>query len=201
VTAAILLAGGRASRVGGAAKPHFDIDGSTLLERAVLAVDGCTPVIVVGDVVDGITGVLWMREDPPFGGPAAAVVWALDAWRDEPGDGDEPEWTYLLSCDLPDAIDAVRRLENHRATAPLSTDGLCLADHSNHPQWLIGVYRTSALRRARARIAMGGRDSSMRALLADLSITVISAPDSETADVDTWDDLAQARRRHERQQS
>jgi CTP:molybdopterin cytidylyltransferase MocA len=48
---------------------------------------------------------------------------------------------------------------------------------------------------------MGGRDSSMRALLADLSITVISAPDSETADVDTWDDLAQARRRHERQQS
>ncbi|OYX58790.1 MAG: hypothetical protein B7Y93_00940 [Micrococcales bacterium 32-70-13] len=197
MTAAILLAGGRASRVGGAAKTLFDIDGSTLLERAVRAVDGCSPVIVVGDVVDGITGVLWMREDPPFGGPAAAVVWALDAWRDEPGD--EPGWTYLLSCDLPDAVDAVRRLENHRAIAPLSTDGLCLADHSNHPQWLIGVYRTSALRRARARIAMVGRDSSMRALLADLEITAISAPDNETADVDTWEDLAQARRRHERQ--
>jgi CTP:molybdopterin cytidylyltransferase MocA len=46
---------------------------------------------------------------------------------------------------------------------------------------------------------MGGRDSSMRALLADLEITAICAPDNETADVDTWEDLAQARRRHERQ--
>lgn len=201
MTAAILLAGGRASRVGGAAKPLFDIDGSTLLERAIRAVDGCSPVIVVGDTIDGLDGVLWTREDPPFGGPAAAVVCALDAWHEEPGPIDDPPWTYLLACDLPDAVNAVQRLESHRAHARLSTDGLVLSDGDDHPQWLIGVYRTSALRRAGARIRDAGRDSSMRALLADLSITMISAPGSETADVDTWDDLAQARRRHERQQS
>lgn len=197
-TAAILLSGGRASRVDGADKPLFEVNGSTLLERAVHAVDGCWPVIVVGEPVAGVTGVVWTREEPHYGGPAAAMVWALDALRNEPGPSVDPEWTYLLGCDLPGAVDAVRRLERHRTEAPATTDGLCLADRDDHPQWLIGVYRTAALRRAQASVPTGGRDCSMRALFADLDITQISAPETETADVDTWQDLAQARQRHER---
>jgi molybdopterin-guanine dinucleotide biosynthesis protein A len=184
MTAAILLAGGRASRVGGAAKPLFEIAGSTLLERAVQAVSGCSPVIVVGDAVAGIDDVVFTREEPPFGGPGAAVVWALDRLHDE------PEFTYLLGCDLPGAGDAVRRLEARLAALPADVDGLCLADGAGRPQWLIAAYRTAALRRTSARPG-----ASMQALLAPLHITTIPAPESETMDVDTWHDLANARRR------
>jgi CTP:molybdopterin cytidylyltransferase MocA len=37
----------------------------------------------------------------------------------------------------------------------------------------------------------------MRALLDDAAIAVIAAPDPETQDVDTWEDLSQARARLE----
>lgn len=198
MTAAILLAGGRASRVGGAAKTLFEVDGSTLIERAVRAVGHCSPVIVVGEAVDGITGVRWMLENPPFGGPAAAVICALDALGAEPAPGEDAEWTYLLACDLPDAVDAAQRLERHRATASAETDGVCLADGELRPQWLIGVYRTRALRRAASGLPNQGRDAAMRVLLAGLTIVPVRAPEAETSDVDTWDDLAHARRRHER---
>ena len=100
MTGAILLAGGRASRVGGADKTLFALAGTTLLQRAVDAVAGADPITVVGDPVPGVAGVAWAREDPPFGGPAAAAVAALATWSED------PEWTYLLACDLPEAVAA-----------------------------------------------------------------------------------------------
>ncbi len=190
MTAAILLAGGRASRVDGAAKPLFEVAGTTLLQRAVDAVAGCVPITVVGARVDGIEGVTWAREDPPFGGPAAAVAAAL-----HPVPADDPEWTYVLACDLPGAVAAIGRLADALPLLPRETEGLCLADEQSRPQWLIGAYRTSALRRGAARLAGGGHGASMRMLLDDVAVAVIDAPEAETADVDTWDDLAQAHRR------
>lgn len=200
MTAAILLSGGRASRLGGAPKPLLEVGGSTLLERAVNAVSGCSPIIVVGDRVDSVSGVVWMREEPRFAGPAAALIWALENWPDTGWPLENPEWTYLLGCDLPAAVDAVRRLERHRPVAPDSTDGLCLADRDGRAQWLIGVYRTAALQRARERFGQERHGSSMMTLLDGLAITPVSAPEAETADIDTWEDLAKARRRLERQQ-
>ena len=48
---AILLAGGRASRVGGAAKPLFEVGGRTLLHAGVDAVRSAEPPIVHGECV------------------------------------------------------------------------------------------------------------------------------------------------------
>ncbi|MCX6502786.1 MAG: NTP transferase domain-containing protein [Microbacterium sp.] len=194
---AILLAGGRGARVDGAAKPLFEVGGRTLLQRAVDAVReaGADPIVVVGPVLDDALPVRWVREDPPFGGPAAAVIAALHASALHTSAGTpDPEWTLLLACDLarPDA--AVRRLLDDLPLFPTDTDGVCLADAGSRPQWLTGAYRTAALRRAAASLPGAGRDAPMRALLDDLAIAVVRVPDGVVADVDTWEDLERARR-------
>lgn len=202
--AAILLAGGRATRVDGAAKPLFDVGGRTLLRRAVeaAAAVGAAPITIVGPQPDPAAHpqvavaaaaipaeVTWVREDPPFGGPAAGVVAALDSWDAA------PPWTLVLACDLPGAEAAVARLIRDMALLPGDTEGLCLADAASRPQWLTGVYRTDALRRGAATLPNGGQSASITQLLDDLAIAVVEAPAAETDDVDTWEDLTRARRR------
>jgi len=186
---AILLAGGRATRMGGAAKPLLDVGGRTLLQRAIDATRGCAPVTIVGDPVAGVDGAQWVREDPPFGGPAAAIVAALDTWDDD------PEWTFVLACDLPGVVAAAARLRRDLPLLPADTDGVCLGDAGSRPQWLTGLYRTAPLRRATASLPDRGDGASVRALLDDLAITVLAAPAAETDDVDTWEDLKRARTR------
>ncbi|MFF2632836.1 molybdenum cofactor guanylyltransferase [Microbacterium sp. NPDC058021] len=202
--AAILLAGGRATRVDGAAKPLFDVGGRTLLRHAVeaAAAAGAWPVTIVGpephaDLHPEVavaaasipTAVTWTREQPPFGGPVAGIVAALESWDAA------PEWTLVLATDLPGAQAAVARLVRDLVLLPTDTDGLCLADARSRPQWLIGVYRTAALRRGAAALPDRGHGASVHELLDDLAIATVVAPEGETADVDTWEDLTRARRR------
>lgn len=191
MTGAILLTGGRASRVGGANKTLFDVAGTTLLQRAVSAVGHASPITVVGTPVASITGVEWTREDPPFGGPAAGIVAALQTWPHD------PEWAFVLGCDLPEIAAATTRLAQARELLPPVHDGVCLASADGHPQWLIGLYRTAALRRGAAALPNAGRDASMRALLKDAGVSRVEAPAAETSDVDTWEDLFEARARLE----
>ncbi|HET8929006.1 MAG TPA: NTP transferase domain-containing protein [Microbacterium sp.] len=187
---AILLAGGRATRVGGAAKPLFEVGGRTLLQIAIEAVRdaGADPITVAGPTLDPAVRADWVREDPPFGGPVAGTVTALQSWTAD------PEWTFVLACDLPRAGVAVARLVEALDLQPADVDGVCLADASSRPQWLTGVYRTAALREAASRLPDGGRDLPVRTLLADLAIAVVAAPDA-AFDVDTWEDLKRAKER------
>jgi molybdopterin-guanine dinucleotide biosynthesis protein A len=189
---AILLAGGRATRVGGAQKTLFEVGGETLLARAVRAVRdaGADPVVVAAPVLDDALDVAWVREEPAYGGPAAAIVAALDRsqlWRPE------PEWVLVLACDLPRVDAAVALLRDAVALVPADTDGVCLGDASSRPQWLTGVYRTRALRAASRALPDRGRDAAVRALIDDLAVAVLAAPDDVTSDVDTWEDLERAR--------
>ncbi len=192
---AILLAGGRAMRMQGATKPLLDIGGRTLLATAVAAARdaGAMPVTVVGPVLDATLPVAWVREDPPFAGPAAAIVSALQSWPLDTA----PEWTLLLACDLPAAGAAVRRLTTDLPLLPTESDGMCLADSASRPQWLVGIYRTRALRAAASVLPDAGRDASVRALIDDLALTVIAVDDGLIDDVDTWEDLSRARSIHE----
>lgn len=186
--AAILLAGGRGSRMGGVHKPLLDVGGMTLLDAAICAVREaeCDPVVGVGDPAIALSAlasaIIWVREDPPFGGPAAAIVAALPLV-------DAP-LTFVLACDLPRVGDAVRLL---RGTS-MAGDGLCLGA-SGQRQWLTGLYRSDALRAAARALPDAGRDASVRSLLGGLAITSVAASDELAADIDTWDDLNEARRR------
>ena len=190
---AILLAGGRATRVDGATKPLFEVGGRTLLGAAVTAATdaGARPITVAAPLLDPELDVTWVREDPPFGGPAAAIVAALETWPE----ATDPEWTLVLACDLPSADAAVRRLVSDIVLLPSDTDGMCLGDASSRPQWLTGVYRTRALRAAASGLQGRGRDAPVRTLMDDLAITVVAAGDDLTRDVDTWQDLEEARAR------
>lgn len=179
---AILLAGGRGSRVGGAVKPLFEVGGATLLSAAVTAVRraGARRVIVVAPVLDEALDVTWVREDPPFGGPVAAIVAAL---RDVDADD-----LYVLACDTVAPADVMSRLA---APLPPGVDGVCLDD--GRRQWLMGRYRSAAVREAASILPAAGRDASMRALLGGLEIASIRVDADLTRDVDTWDDLREAR--------
>lgn len=185
-TGAILLAGGRGSRMGGITKPLLELGGRSLLRRAVDAVEGCAPVTVAAEVLDpALDGVDWVREDPPLSGPASAIVAVLAAWRAR---RDDPEWAFVLASDLvhPDA--AVAAL----LTASAGRDGVCLLD-GERPQWLAGLYRVAALQEATAAVPDAGRDAPARALLGGLTITFAPAAAAALADVDTWQDLDEAR--------
>lgn len=190
VLGAILLAGGRATRLDGAVKPLLDVGGRSLLTRAVDAAHavGARPVVVAAPVLDESLEVEWVREDPPFGGPVAGIVAALT----HPGLA-QTDWTLVLACDLARPDLAVARLLSDLALLPGDTEGLCLADASSRPQWLTGVYRTRLLGEAARSIRDEGRDAPVRQLLDDLAIAVIAASDHLTADVDTWEDLERAR--------
>lgn len=205
--AAVLLAGGRGSRMGGVAKPLLEVGGRSLLRIAVDAVEllGCQPVVVAGPPVDEpLAGVVWVRETPPLSGPAAGIVAALAA-LDEPPPGEAllhqatlgeqvPAWTLVLACDLPEAGAAVLLLRDGIEALPAELDGRCLTV-DGRTQWLCGVYRTSALRAAAAALPSAGADASVRALAAPLTLELVAAPAALATDVDTWDDLEQARAR------
>jgi len=196
----IVLAGGRASRLGGVDKPLLVIDGRTLLQRALDAAAGAHPRIVVGPLRPGLpTDLVWVRETPAFAGPAAnstpeaavaraalvAGIRALDAVaHDTPH-----EWTLVLAADLVDPAAAVARLRAERGAASPQSRGLCLADEAGRAQWLTGFYRTAALREAAAALPDGGADAPARALLGSLEPLVVPASAHESADIDTWDDV------------
>lgn len=180
--AAILLGGGRASRLGGVDKPALVVDGRTLAERAFEAARGCRPIVAVGPPSLGRDGVLLVREDPPFGGPVAAIGAGLAALCDH-----APEWMLLLACDLPRAASAVALL---RSTGPVSDeiDGIVLVDEHGRDQWLAGRYRVHALRHALSTLGeLPG--TPMRRLVERLRLLRVPDSAGASADLDTWDDI------------
>ncbi|MEV7632282.1 NTP transferase domain-containing protein [Microbacterium sp. NPDC089318] len=188
---AILLVGGRSTRLGGGFKPMLDVGGQTLLARVVTAARdaGCAPIIAVGPDLDPTAPVRWMQEDPPFSGPAAAIAAALTAVDDQ-ADDPAPEWMLVLAGDLPHADAVVTRL----ATALASEAGQAVAfTAGGRPQWLAGAYRTDALREAVHGFGRAIAGASCRALLGGLEIAWLADDDGITADVDTPADLARVR--------
>jgi molybdopterin-guanine dinucleotide biosynthesis protein A len=178
--AALVLAGGRASRLGGVDKPALELDGASLLARTVTAARaaGADPVIVVGPERPGLP-VVWAREQPPFGGPVAALAAALPRL--------EAEWVLALAADLrrPGAVlDALRE-------APRGADGCLLADAGGQPQWLCGIYRSQALRAALSALGEPA-GASLRQLLGGLRVLRHPAASDVVADVDTPADAREA---------
>ena len=182
---AIILAGGRASRLGGVAKPLLEVGGRPLLTLAVdAAADaGALRIVVAAPPLRDDPRVRWVREDPPFGGPVAGIVAALPHT--------DATWVLVLPADLPRARDAVARL---RAAQP-GPDGVRMVDAGGRAQPLTAIYRAQALRAAASALPHGGRDLPVRALVADLRVRDVQDADESALDVDTWQDLEEARRR------
>ncbi|UKA55314.1 NTP transferase domain-containing protein [Arthrobacter sp. FW305-BF8] len=184
---AIILAGGRSSRLGGSPKSALMYDGATLLERSLAAAGGARHTVVVGPAAAGLPAeVLTSREDPPFAGPAAAIAAGLAALQ-----GADPAGMVLvLACDMPRVGDAVRALRD--ALPGAGADGVMAASPDGRLQPLAGFYGTAALERAVQAAAARNTlvHGSVFALLASLDVQAVVVPAGSTDDVDTWDDAA-----------
>lgn len=200
--AAVILAGGRGRRLGGVDKPALRIGQHSLLDIAIDAVRGgpISPIIVVvGPARELPDGILQTREAPPGGGPAAAVaagVLALAAAGSTAPDtpGLQPQaLVAVLAADLP-GIDraAVTRLsailiEGRPGVRP---GGAVLVDPGGKRQYLIGVWRYSALAAAVGRHP-DWAGVALRELLDPIPVVELAGSARETADVDTPADWQQ----------
>ncbi|MCV7193487.1 molybdenum cofactor guanylyltransferase [Mycolicibacterium brumae] len=181
MTAAILLVGGRGSRLGGAVKPLLELGGQTLLDRTVMALAGCAPIIAVGPVLEDDPRLTWVREDPPLAGPAAAIAAGVSALHGDDG-------VLVLAGDLVYPDSTVRRL----LTAPIIGDAVVLRA-GGRPQWLAGKYRAAALRRAAVGLGTRVAGASCQLLLGELAVRWLDDEDGVSADIDTAADLDRAR--------
>ncbi|MCL6734732.1 DUF6457 domain-containing protein [Streptomyces neyagawaensis] len=218
---AVVLAGGAARRLGGADKPGVRVGGRALLDRVLAACAGARTIVVVADPRPTARPVLWAREEPPGGGPLAALDAGLRRTT--------APYVVVLSADLPFlAGETVRRLLDtlrgsavppHGAApdvvegtggtapptgapggsppAPAPADGVLVTDSEGRDQPLVAAYRADALRRelARLRAEHGGTAGlPLRRLVGALRLTRITDP-LASFDCDTWDDIAAARAR------
>ena len=187
---ALILAGGRSSRLGGVPKQGLVFHGDTLLQRSLAAASGAIRTVVVGPDSGALPpGVLSCREQPEFAGPAAAVAAGLEELAQA---GGERTYTLVLACDMPKVTAAVEALTEALASGGQTADAIIACSEDGRAQQLAGFYRTGVLKKAARKLASRGalNNGSMRALLASLDVQLVTVPAGSTADVDTWDDAA-----------
>ncbi|MET8097507.1 NTP transferase domain-containing protein [Streptomyces sp. NPDC005236] len=122
---AVVLAGGAARRLGGEDKPGVRVGGRTLLDRVLAACADATRTVVVAEPRPTARPVEWAREDPPGGGPLAALDAGLRHTR--------APYVLVLSADLPFLEEkTVRRLLDtlHTGGTPQATP---TAPETTHP--------------------------------------------------------------------
>jgi molybdopterin-guanine dinucleotide biosynthesis protein A len=152
----IILAGGKATRMGGADKPSLEVSGEPMLvsvARAAAAA-GTARLIVVGPPRGGAVGrgleaiaalvpggVVTVREEPAGAGPVAAVRRGLTEVS--------APWAALLAADLPFLTGAwLTALLALAAAGPSA--GAILVDDGGRAQWLAGCWRAGVVRVALA---------------------------------------------------
>lgn len=176
---AIVLAGGSSRRMGGADKTRLDVAGVPLLDRVLAVVSDAGVSVVVGRQRPTIrTDVHWTLEQPPGGGPAAAVKAGLSLV--------ESPTVVLLAADLPFVTGEVVQRLFVAAAGPRS--GAIAVDDAGHPQWLLSAWQTAALRSTDLE---AGR--SLRQAFTQLSPERVVTDSLVTTDCDTPEDLRRAR--------
>ncbi|MFI6958374.1 NTP transferase domain-containing protein [Nocardia sp. NPDC050408] len=181
---AIVLAGGRASRMGGVDKPAIVIGGRSMLDAALAAVARCARTVVVGPRRPELDArIVQVREVPPGSGPVAAVGAGFRAL----GPTAAP-LVVVLAADLP-FLSQVTVTELIRHGSESGADAVFAADESGRPQYLIGVWRRTALAAALQRLD-SLINQPMKALIPADTVTVTMAG---IADCDTEEQVRTAR--------
>ncbi len=189
---AIVLAGGAAKRLGGVDKPAVSVGGRALLDRVLAACGGAGRTVVVGGRRATVRPVHWAREEPPGGGPVAA----LDAGVRHV----QADTVLVLSADLPFLTrETTGRLLDVLA-ADAEREGALLTDPDGRDQPLVAAYRTEPLRREIALLAteygsLAGLPLRLLTHELDLARVAADADPLASFDCDTWEDVSTARAR------
>jgi molybdopterin-guanine dinucleotide biosynthesis protein A len=181
---AVVLAGGKAARLGGQAKPQLVVGGRTMLAAVLAAVSDAAQRVVVGPPQPVPADVVIVRETPPGGGPVTALRAGLPQVATDVVAvlaGDLPFLTGELIADL---------------RAGLRGDGILVVDDGNRDQLLLGVWRTAQLRDV---VAASRGPVPLRRVVAPLDVDRLRPaldPDRPPPwlDCDTPADLSRARR-------
>jgi molybdopterin-guanine dinucleotide biosynthesis protein A len=180
---AIVLAGGRATRLSGADKPAVEIGGVSLLDRTVDALAEAHRVVVVGPERHTRKSVTWCREHPPGAGPVAAIAAGLAHV--------DLDTVVVLAVDLPWIAPAIPRL----VAALDDAAAAVLVDPGGRRNYLAAAWRRSALASAVDAIDdINGAPA--RALFSSEEIVEIADSAGWGRDCDTWTDVDEARRTH-----
>jgi molybdopterin-guanine dinucleotide biosynthesis protein A len=186
---AIVLAGGAAKRLGGVDKPSVSVGGRALLDRVLGVCRDAGRTVVVGGRRVTARPVVWAREEPPGGGPLAA----LDAGVRQV----EAQAVLVLSADLPFLGErTVRQLIGTLGTS--GREAALLTDAGGRDQPLVAAYRTEPLRRELALLATEYGSLTglpLRLLTQELDLARIGAEPLASFDCDTWEDISAARAR------
>lgn len=178
---AIVLAGGRARRLGGTAKTQLSVDGRTLLQRVLDAV-GPSPVVVVGPAAGLSDSVTVVREDPPYAGPLAAIATGLAAL---PADVTQ---VLVLAADMPfldgTTIGRLRSRLDPAAAAVLVSGG--------RRHWLTAAWDRAALAAALA-AQPALTDAPVRLIYDSAKVVEVPADERTAFDIDTPEDLQRAK--------
>jgi molybdopterin-guanine dinucleotide biosynthesis protein A len=180
----VVLAGGRAARLGGRAKPQLVVGDRPMLATVLDAVADASARVVVGPAQPVPDDVVLVRERPPGGGPVAALRAGLAEVR--------TDVVAVLAGDLPFLTSAVVTGLRTR----LARDGAMVLDEVGRDQLLLGIWRTAPLRAA---VSAVDRPTSMRRVIASLAVDrwrpdVPDGAPPPWLDCDTPADLARARR-------
>ncbi|MBC9734326.1 molybdenum cofactor guanylyltransferase [Nocardioides marmotae] len=175
---AVVLAGGRAARLGGADKATVEVAGRTLLAHALDAVVDAAEVVVVGDPVPTERPVTFVRESPRYGGPVAALLTGRDALlRSTPT-------LAVLAVDMPHVTPwTLRRL--HEAAAGRDGAALVGPDGRRQLALVLDLARLDEVRPDHE----GQHGAALHRLLAPLDLSAVPAEGREHRDVDSWADL------------
>lgn len=193
---AIVLAGGRGSRLGGIDKAAQLLAGERLVDRTVHAARaaGARRVVVVGPTSAGTRADAVVREKPEFGGPLAALAAGLAVVEQQPA---AAPWVWVLACDLehPELVCAALGAAAPYAAATGEFDGVVLVDDDDRVQWLAGCYRRASLTAACAALGEEVRGAPVRRALGALELRRVAITNVAAADLDTPEALAEARAR------
>lgn len=176
--AAVVLAGGTAARLDGADKAGIELAGSTFLERALAATAAAGEVVVVGDAVPTGRPVTFVREDPPHGGPVAALAAGLRALAGR------PDTVLVHAVDMPWVTAATY---DRLLLAAAGTDGAALCDAGGRRQLVLALSHERLV----GALPEDPHGCPVHVLLSGLDLVEVVGRDREAEGVDTWRDVAQ----------
>ena len=175
---AVILAGGQATRLGGADKASIEVHGRTLLEHALDAVIDASEVVVVGQQVPTERPVTFVVEDPQYGGPVAGLLTARDnLLRTTPT-------IAVLAVDMPRlTATTFRRLHE----AAVGHDGAVLTGPDGRRQlaFVVDTARLDAVRPDHE----SQHGMALHALWEPLDLVDVPSAGAEHRDIDSWTDL------------
>lgn len=182
--AAVVLCGGQGRRFGGD-KTSADLAGRPVLDHLLDGLPAEWDVVCVGLARPTRRAVRWCREEPPGGGPVAAVAAALPLV--------DASVAVLLGGDMPYAAGAAPELAARLASTP-EADAVVGAGSGGRLQPLLGAYRVAALSAA---VPSPPAGTPLMRVVDRLSLVTVPVTGDADLDVDTPADLDRARHRLE----